>query len=96
MKENETQFTMRMENGLYQRLKKRAERNKRSLAKELEYITEQALDRDDKKMDEILTKIFAAYKNEKPESLQALLDDDTIQTPLKSAALELLDFVKNI
>lgn len=35
-----TQFTMRMDNDLYAQLKESAERNKRSIAKELEYIVE--------------------------------------------------------
>ena len=38
--DNETRFTMRMETSLYNLLKESAKRNKRSVAKELEYITE--------------------------------------------------------
>jgi len=40
MEDNYTQFTMRMEKSLYDDLKKSAIKNKRSIAKELEYITE--------------------------------------------------------
>ena len=35
---NEVRFTMRMESGLYKQLKESAQKNRRSLAKELEHI----------------------------------------------------------
>ena len=35
---NEVRFTMRMESGLYEQLKESAQKNRRSLAKELEHI----------------------------------------------------------
>lgn len=41
--ETVTQFTMRLDNELYARLKESAEKNKRSIAKELEYIVESYL-----------------------------------------------------
>lgn len=40
MEENYVQFTMRMDKDLYEKLKESAKRNKRSIAKELEYLTE--------------------------------------------------------
>lgn len=40
---DEVQFTMRMEKKTYDALKKSAANNKRSIAKELEYITEHYL-----------------------------------------------------
>lgn len=40
IKENEIRFTMRMDSDLYETLKESAKQNKRSIAKELEYITE--------------------------------------------------------
>ena len=98
MKENETQFTMRMSNDVYDGLKKRAERHKRSIAKELEFITEQALEADDAQLTEQLKKFFAVYDKEQGEkvNLQHLLADNSIQSPLKDAANELINFVKNL
>ena len=40
MEENYIQFTMRMEKGLYEKLKESASKNRRSIAKELEHITD--------------------------------------------------------
>ena len=40
MEENQVQFTMRMDKDLYEQLKESAKRNKRSIAKELEYLTD--------------------------------------------------------
>ena len=40
MEENYVQFTMRMEKGLYEKLKESASKNRRSIAKELEHITD--------------------------------------------------------
>lgn len=40
MEENYVQFTMRMEKGLYEQLKESAAKNRRSIAKELEHITD--------------------------------------------------------
>lgn len=98
MREDETQFTMRMNNSVYERLKKRAERNKRSIAKELEYITEQAIQADEDKLDELVKKVFTAYENEKDKNLnlKQLLEDEKSQSPLKTATQELLDFVQNL
>ena len=98
MREDETQFTMRMNNSVYERLKKRAERNKRSIAKELEYITEQAIQADEVKLDELVKNIFTAYENENDKyiNLKQLINDKNTQSPLKAAALELLDFVQNL
>lgn len=41
MDKNYTQFTMRIDNEVYQHVKESAERNKRSIAKEIEYILEE-------------------------------------------------------
>ncbi len=41
--ENEVRFTVRMKESLYELLKESANKNKRSIAKELEYIAEQTL-----------------------------------------------------
>ena len=38
--ENEVRFTMRMDKNLYEQLKKSAKKNRRSIAKELEYLTD--------------------------------------------------------
>lgn len=38
--ENEIRFTMRMEVGLYEQLKQSAQKNRRSIAKELEHIVD--------------------------------------------------------
>lgn len=38
--DDEVRFTMRMETALYERLKESAKKNKRSIAKELEYIVD--------------------------------------------------------
>ena len=95
MKE-ETQFTMRMSNIVYNGLKKRAERHKRSIAKELEFITEQALEADNAELERLIKKVFAAYGNEKNVSLKEIMDDESIQSPLKDAANELINFVKNL
>lgn len=43
MEENYVQFTMRMEKNLYEQLKESAIKNRRSIAKELEHITDDAL-----------------------------------------------------
>lgn len=43
---NEVRFTMRMENDLYERIKETAKKNKRSIAKEIEYHLEQSLEKD--------------------------------------------------
>ena len=43
--ENETRFTMRMENSLYEKLKVEAVKNKRSVAKEIEFIVEKEIHR---------------------------------------------------
>lgn len=40
MEDNEVRFTMRMEKGLYEQLKESAAKNRRSIAKELEYLTD--------------------------------------------------------
>lgn len=40
MEDNYVQFTMRMDKDLYEQLKESAKRNKRSIAKELEYLTD--------------------------------------------------------
>ena len=41
MDKNYTQFTMRIDNEVYEHVKNSAERNKRSIAKEIEYILEE-------------------------------------------------------
>lgn len=41
---NEVRFTMRMESDLYERIKEIAKKNKRSIAKEIEFQLEQNLD----------------------------------------------------
>ena len=97
--ENEVRFTMRMENNLYEQLKKRAARHKRSVAKELEYITEQTIKNDEIILKGLIKNVFAAYDNEpdkKNIDIKKLLDDENINTPLKKAALELIDFVKSL
>lgn len=38
-----TQFTMRIENSLYEEIKQSAKKNKRSIAKEIEFKLEQSL-----------------------------------------------------
>lgn len=43
---NEVRFTMRMENNLYERIKDVAKKNKRSIAKEIEFQLEQNLQND--------------------------------------------------
>lgn len=43
IKKVNVRFTMRMEKELYEKLKQSAIKNKRSIVKELEYITEQYL-----------------------------------------------------
>lgn len=40
---NQTRFTLRIDNDVLERVKERADRNKRSIAKEIEYILEQYL-----------------------------------------------------
>lgn len=47
MNDDLTQFTMRMTNSVYEKLKSRAERHKRSIAKEIEFIIEETLKIDD-------------------------------------------------
>lgn len=43
MEENNVQFTMRMDKDLYEQLKQSAQKNRRSIAKELEHITDDYL-----------------------------------------------------
>ncbi len=45
MEEEVVQFTMRMEKNLYEQLKESAKANRRSIAKELEYLTDLHLNR---------------------------------------------------
>lgn len=47
MEENYVQFTMRMEAGLYEQLKKSAQKNRRSIAKELENIVDIYINKND-------------------------------------------------
>lgn len=44
--EEYTQFTMRMDNGLYEQLKESAQKNRRSIAKELEHIVDLYINQD--------------------------------------------------
>ncbi|MCM1339916.1 MAG: hypothetical protein NC191_09625 [Muribaculaceae bacterium] len=44
--EEYVQFTMRMEKTLYEELKESAQKNRRSIAKELEYITDLYINQD--------------------------------------------------
>ena len=64
--DNETRFTMRMETSLYNLLKESAKRNKRSVAKELEYITETYLKNDSKDETEFLCKKLVANFMQSP------------------------------
>lgn len=43
--ETEVRFTMRMDNSLYEKLKVEAVKNKRSIAKEIEFIVEEEIHR---------------------------------------------------
>lgn len=58
--EEYTQFTMRMENTIYERLKESAAKNRRSIAKELEFITDSYLSDDiNKRIDDIQRQLKA-------------------------------------
>ena len=43
----QTRFTLRIDNAVLEKVKARAEKNKRSIAKEIEYILEQYLKEND-------------------------------------------------
>lgn len=43
---NEKVFTLRIKNELFERIKKEAEKNKRSITKHIEYLLEQSLKKD--------------------------------------------------
>ena len=47
IEDNEVRFTMRMESALYEQLKKSAQKNRRSIAKELENIVDIHLNKKD-------------------------------------------------
>lgn len=95
MREEETQFTMRMESNLYEKLKLRAKRNRRSIAKELENITAVAIEAEEKTLENILKKIFAEYEKVQPENLKEYIEDDSVKSPLKDACLSLISFVRS-
>lgn len=90
-----TQFTMRMQNDVYNGLKARAERNRRSIAKELEHITEQALAQDAKELEERIKKLLSIIDQEnlKEGELEMIMADDKIQSPAKDEILSLLRFL---
>ncbi|AGR47581.2 putative Arc-like DNA binding domain [Brevibacillus phage Osiris] len=44
MKSNEKRFTLRMDADLFERIKEQAEKNKRSVAKEIEFLIEKHLE----------------------------------------------------
>ena len=98
MPKDEKIFTFRVSSKVLDYLKERADRNSRSIAKELEFIVKQLYLKESKDFENAIKKVFAAYDAEKNKdiNLQELIADDTAQTPLKTAALELLDFVKNL
>lgn len=93
--ENFTQFTMRMENKIYAGLKARAERNRRSIAKELEHITEQALKSDEKELEERLKKLLAAMEEEniKEGDLLKLFSDPEAKSTAKAEMISLLQLL---
>lgn len=68
--EEQTQFTMRLPNSLYSDLKKLAEENKRSIAKELEYIVEKRIEKD--KLNKERAKNIAKMLREKKLSSEEL------------------------
>lgn len=97
MAKDEKIFTLRIDSKLLDYLKKRADRNSRSIAKELEYIIKKLYIEDNEELELLLKKVFSAYEKEKDKTdLRQLIEDDTLQTPLKDAALELIDFVKSL
>ena len=98
MSKDEKIFTFRVSSTILDYLKERADRNSRSIAKELEFIVKQLYLQESKELELLLKNVITAYKNEKNKDvdLQLLIEDKDADTPLKSAALELLDFVKNI
>lgn len=51
--ENEVRFTMRMDNFLYEKLKTEAIKNKRSIAKEIEFMVEEEIHRREKQRNKI-------------------------------------------
>lgn len=94
MSKEEKIFTFRVNAELLDYLKRRADRNKRSIAKELEFIVENLYVNEEKTLENILKKIFAEYEKVQPENLKEYIEDDSVKSPLKDACLSLISFVK--
>lgn len=91
-------FTFRVDSKILDYLKERADRNSRSIAKELEFIVKQLYIQESREFENVIKNLFSAYEKEKNKniSLREVMEDDSIQSPLKDAANELINFVKNL
>lgn len=96
MAKDEKIFTLRIDSKLLEYLKTRAERNSRSIAKELEFIIKQLYIEDNEYLAELVKRIFSTYENERYQhvSLKEKIDG-VIETPLRDAVVELLDFIES-
>lgn len=92
---NEVRFTMRMSSDLYERLKQRANRLKRSIAKEIEYIVEQKITADEKEINNQFLGLVAALMKEgkKPEDLKHIDINESSSPLVKEEYQKLLDLL---
>ena len=96
MAKDEKIFTLRIDSKLLEYLKTRAERNSRSIAKELEFIIKQLYIKDNEYLAELVKRIFNTYEKERYQhvSLKEKIDG-AVETPLRDAVVELLDFIES-
>ena len=89
MSKNEKIFTFRVDSYLLDYLKERADRNKRSIAKELEYIVEELYLQEHKAVNDCLEKLLevAEKENSTVGDLKKVIKEGDVSNPLYIAAI---------
>lgn len=92
MSKDEKIFTFRVSSFLLDYLKQRADRNKRSIAKELEYIVEDLYFKEHKAVNDCLEKLLeiAEKENSTVSDLKKVIQENDTSNPLYNTTLDLL------
>ncbi len=92
MAKDEKIFTFRVSSEILDYLKRRADRNKRSIAKELEYIVESLYFEENQEIDLKLKKLleFVSAKDYKSGDLNKILNNSEDTSPIREEIISLL------